>query len=155
MYLMLLPLSSSLVMKGFRSLGIVIVRKRDVVILTMTEIVTHWEWLILVFLQLLLRFEKLGKEIHWKEPSCLFSCEGAALEVLMSVCVSVCGQVKRFLKVPEGTRRYQKVPEGSWMILKVPEGSCSFREWIFFIFLNILSWAAHKKFAVLVFEGFP
>ena len=51
----------------------------------------------------------------------LFSCEGAALEVLMSVCpsvcLSVCPQVE-ILKVPS----FQKVPEGYRMFQKVPEG---------------------------------
>ena len=33
----------------------------------------------------------------------LFSCEGAALELLMSVCLCVCGHVERFLKVSESS----------------------------------------------------
>ena len=47
----------------------------------------------------------------------LFSCEGAALEVLMSVYLSVRlsvvnVEIIRFQKVPVGSRRFQKVPEG-------------------------------------------
>ena len=48
----------------------------------------------------------------------LFSCEGAALEVLMYVRPSVRNQVEilkvqSFQKVQEGSRRFKKVPEGS------------------------------------------
>ena len=45
----------------------------------------------------------------------IFSCEGAALEVLMYVCPSVCLQVEnfKFMKVPVGSRKVLKVPEGS------------------------------------------
>ena len=46
----------------------------------------------------------------------IFSCEGAALEVLMSVCLSVClcvrGQVENL--------RFQKAPKGSYRFIKVP-----------------------------------
>ena len=60
----------------------------------------------------------------------IFSCEGAALEVLMSVCLSVRGQVEifRFQKVSEVSRRFQNVPyvlECS-RIFQVPEGSWRF-----------------------------
>ena len=52
----------------------------------------------------------------------ILSCEGAALEFLMSVCLSVRLSVRvqvEILKVPS----FQKVPEGYRMFLKVPEGS--------------------------------
>ena len=127
MYLMLLPVSSSLVLKGFRSLGMLSMS------LSGHETMSSWPWqrlshkllgisLILVFLQLLLRVEKLGtgdalEGGSFKEPSCLFSCEGAALEVLMSVCVWSSWN----FQVPEGPWRFQRVPEGPRRFLKVPE----------------------------------
>ena len=57
----------------------------------------------------------------WK----VFSCEGAALEVLMYVCLSVCQQFEifRFEKVQEGLRRFEKVLEGSRRFQKVPKVS--------------------------------
>ena len=59
------------------------------------------------------------QSLIWREAFlniCIFSCEGAALEVLMSVCLSVCpGQVEILacIKGPEGSRGFQKVLEGS------------------------------------------
>ena len=47
----------------------------------------------------------------------LFSCEGAALEVLMYVCPSVCLSVRvqveilALLRVPECSRMFQNIPE--------------------------------------------
>ena len=51
----------------------------------------------------------------------IFSCEGAALEVLMYVRPSVRLCVIK-LKI-SSFWRYLKVPEGFWRFLKVPEGS--------------------------------
>ena len=88
------------------------------------------------------------RSLCWQNKMSIFSCEGAALEVLMSVCLSVRPQVEilKFQKVPEGSRRFQKVPEcsrmfqnvpedywtflkvpeHSWRFLHIPEGSCTF-----------------------------
>ena len=59
-----------------------------------------------------------------------FSCEGAALEVLMSVypCVCVCAIWN--LRLYEGSWRFLKIPEGSWRFLKIHEGSGSFRKFL-------------------------
>ena len=45
----------------------------------------------------------------------IFSCEDAAQQVLMSVCLSVCGhfEIPCCQKVLEGLKKFQKVPEGS------------------------------------------
>ena len=50
-----------------------------------------------------------------------FGCEDAAQQVLMSVCLSVCGQFEILLysKVPECSRKFQKVPESSRMYQNV------------------------------------
>ena len=82
----------------------------------------------------------------------LFSCEGAALGVLMYVCPSMCHQneIQVCMKVPEGSWRLR---EGSgraqW---RFREGLGKFREgWrASWTFLNHLAWAAHKNFTVLV-----
>ena len=67
---------------------------------------------------------------HSTVGSHIFSCKGAALEVLMSVCLSVrkleFPSSRRFQKVPEGSRRFQKLPEASRSFQKHPEGSRKF-----------------------------
>ena len=50
----------------------------------------------------------------------LFSCEGAALEVLMSVCPSVVNV--------EGSRKFQKAPKVYRMLQKVTEGPRKFQK---------------------------
>ena len=71
-----------------------------------------------------------------RRRSHVFSCEGAALEVLMYVCLSVClsvtGQVEilkvsSFQKVPEGYRMFQRVTECSKMFQNIPECSRIFQ----------------------------
>ena len=60
----------------------------------------------------------------------IFSCKGAALEVLMYVCPCVRPCVRPSLiwkyRASEGSWRFLKVPEDSWRFLKVPEGSWRF-----------------------------
>ena len=65
----------------------------------------------------------------------------------------------RFLKVPESSWRFLMVSEGFWRFLKIPKDSQRFPkipegsgklQGNFLECLNLLSWAAHKNFAVLV-----
>ena len=71
---------------------------------------------------------------------CVFSCEDAAQQVLMSVCPSVRGQVvilpmprfpkvaKGYPRVAQGYRRLPKVTQGYLRLLKVGQGSTALHE---------------------------
>ena len=71
---------------------------------------------------------KASRTLNGKaEEEIIFSCEGAALEVLMAVRPSVHNQFEniKLLKVPEVSLRFRllKVPEGSGDFPEGPEGS--------------------------------
>ena len=105
----------------------------------------------------------------------LISCEDAAQQVLMSVCLCVCPSIKwtflgslrfnrssigcfGFPRVPECSRRLQNARR-SMSLNKVPRAYMKFHE-LACSFMSLYAvpffvWAAHKNFAVLVDQKRP